>query len=170
MVTNPPPVLLLADPKPLAPASRGEAAARRFKAAMAAPADGTRTPPIDAAAPEPEDSLLLAPDRRPSPADMHPLHPDLGELWDELVLTLQAGQRLSTDHWRLRLRLDPAAFPDTGLVLACTAGELDLTVRTANLAVHARLQAQWPGLEARLRRHARAQAVLQHVPLEELDA
>lgn len=152
-------------------AGRGDIAAKRFKAALSSLAD---TQPGGAG------GLPLLDGDRDGCAARHPrasivpeeppLPPGLHELWNELVMTLDAAQRLSSSHWRLRLRLDPQAFPDTALLLACRAGDLVFTVRTASAPVHTRLRTHWLELETRLRQQARTvDAALQYVPLEELD-
>jgi hypothetical protein len=161
--------------KPLLPGGLSRAAsgdsARRFRAALSSLPAREDEPPVETEGGAGTGTPTGFEDvPTPETIDDASLH-DLRDLWDELVQTLQAGHRLSSAHWSLRLRLDETAFPLTALTLACAAGELALTLCTASDAVHERLLTQLPALNRRLQRHgAVAEAVVRLVTPEELDA
>ncbi|MES2888924.1 MAG: hypothetical protein V4739_13060 [Pseudomonadota bacterium] len=149
--------------------SAGADPARRFRAALSTPITVSQNLSLDPADASGDAQTDLDEPPAGLTDDLPELH-DLRELWDKLVLTLQAGRRLSGDHWTLRLRLDETAFPLTSLTLACTAGELSVTLCTVSDTQFARLQSQLPALNQRLQRHAgTGSAVVRQVPLEELD-
>ncbi len=96
---------------------------------------------------------------------------DLRELWDELVTTLPAGRRLSSEQWSLRLRLNDAVYPATTLELTCAFGTLSITLRTASEFVYGRILSQLPELNERLKQYASASdATVELVPLEDIDS
>jgi hypothetical protein len=146
--------------------------ARRFRAAMTPP-----PPEQPSENPLPQSECKYA--GAPTQAHTQPQQKDpatqglteLRELWDELVTTLQAGRRLSSEQWTLRLRLDDAAYPTTTLELTCAFGTLSVTLRTASESVYARILSQLPELNERLKRHASASdAIIELVPLEDIES
>ena len=105
--------------------------------------------------------------REPTP----PCLTELSELWQELVSMLQEGQRLTSEQWMLRVRLDDATYPTTILELACAFGTLSVTLRTASQSVYARILSRLPALNERLKLYASASgAVVELVPLEDIES
>ena len=103
----------------------------------------------------------------PSTLAPHGLH----ELWDELVQTLQRGNRFSTDEWTLRVRLDDVSYPTTTLELTCASGDLSVMLSTASEGVYGRLSSELPAINVRLKEHGGSSgAFVQLVSLEEIES